>query len=65
MASFQENLKRLRMSNNLTQSQLAEILNKSRASISLYEIGKRIPSIQTIKELCSIFHVTIDQLIGD
>ncbi len=64
METFQENLKNLRKSHNLTQLQLAQLINKSRSTVSLYEIGKRTPGLQTITKLCSIFHVSFDELLG-
>ena len=40
LENFPEKLKKLRLSNNLTQSQLAEILETTKQAISAYESGK-------------------------
>lgn len=63
-----ENLKRnisterLRM--GMTQEDLAKRMNVSPSTISLYETGARVPNIEVIERLCSIFGVSIDRLTG-
>lgn len=65
MSTFQENLKTLRIKAGLTQGQLAAILNISRSLISHYERGKRLPKYNTLKQLCNIFNVNYDELLGN
>ena len=62
---FSEKLKELRIKKGLTQESLAEKLNISRQSISKWEQGINEPNIQTLKELCLIFQVSIDELVDD
>lgn len=52
-----------RKSMNMKQSDLANILNLTRQSISKYETGKCLPEITTIIKIAEIFDVTIDELI--
>lgn len=62
--SFGERLSFLRENKKLTQNELAEATNISRSRLSLYEIDKREPDIDTIKQLANFFNVTTDYLLG-
>lgn len=61
---FSKRLKELRIKNNLTQFQLAEILNVSGSTITMYENSKRTPDINTIIKISIYFNVSIDYLLG-
>lgn len=58
-------IKRLREENNLTQSELGEKLNISKATISKYETDKVEPSIPTLISMSKLFNVSIDFLVGN
>ena len=58
-----ENIKKLRKEKNLSQEQLAEILNVSRQAVSKWESGKIYPDIDNLILLRDIFNVTLDDLI--
>lgn len=62
---FNEKLKKIRLSKNMTQEELAEKLIISRQSISKWEQGINEPSIETIKEICKIFDISVSELISD
>lgn len=62
---FNEKLKSLRISKNMTQEDLAKKLNISRQSISKWEQGINEPSIETLKQICLILDVSINDLIDD
>lgn len=62
---FNEKLKQLRTLKGYTQEQIAEKLGVVRQSVSKWEQGINEPDIKTIKELCVIFNVSIDELIDD
>lgn len=47
----------------LTQRELAEKLNLTRQSISMYETGVCFPDIFTVIQMADIFNITIDALI--
>ena len=51
LENFPEKLKKIRLSNNLTQSQLAEILETTKQAISAYESGKVAPSLNSLIKL--------------
>lgn len=62
---FHEKLKQLRIQNEYSQEQLAEILNVSRQAITKWQTGKRMPNISNIKMISSLFDVTLDSLLSD
>ncbi|MDD7352000.1 MAG: helix-turn-helix transcriptional regulator [Peptoniphilaceae bacterium] len=62
--TFGENIKNLRIKNNLTQKELAEKLNLSRPTIGRYESDERFPDKETIIDLAELFDVSIDEIFG-
>jgi len=62
--SFGERLKRLREERDLTQLELAKILNIANSTLSLYESGKRHPDFETLQKIAKFFNVTTDFLLG-
>ncbi|MFW6034790.1 MAG: HD domain-containing phosphohydrolase [Halothermotrichaceae bacterium] len=56
-------LKKLRKEKELTQKELAEILNCSRTTIANYEQGNRVPDIYFLKEIADFFQVSLDYLM--
>ena len=48
----------------MSQYELAARTTLSQQTISKYENGTREPDISTLKQLASIFNVTIDYLVG-
>lgn len=57
-------IRQLREERDITQQQLAKTLNVTPAAISKYENEKIILSAETIIQLCDIFDVSADYLIG-
>ena len=64
MKEFSERLKELRQARNLTQTQLADAVGVSFATISKWERMQRQPTLENIKSLCKFFKVSSDFLIG-
>ena len=67
MAQFGEILKELRSTHSperITQKQLADALNISHNTISAYERGTRIPTLDNLVAFASYFDVSIDYLAG-
>lgn len=60
--TFGENLKRLRLLNNLTQDEVAEALQLSRQSISKWERDETLPVITFIVPLAKILNCNIVDL---
>ncbi len=57
-------LKMLRKDKNLTQQELAKIINMSQTGYSQYERNERKIPITTIKKLANYFEVSVDYLSG-
>ena len=64
MNNFAENLKNLRKSKNLTQTELAEKLFTSPQTISRWESGDGEPSIDLLISLAEILDVSVSRLIS-
>lgn len=57
-----ERLKKIRLDNNLTQEEFANIISVSRSSIALYERGSRLPDLSILELLCIRFNLPLDEL---
>ncbi len=57
-------IKEIRVKNNLTQEQLANILNTSHSTISAYENGKTLLLVAFAYEIAKKYKVSIDWLYG-
>lgn len=60
-----ENLKRLRLANNLSTVQVAQIIGKSRQGYVNYESGAREISIHDLITLSGFYNVRVDEIIGN
>lgn len=62
--SFGQNLQFLRkISNKMTQEELAEKLSVSRQTVSKWELDLVYPEINKLVELCNLFSCSMDELI--
>ena len=57
-------IKEIRKSRELTQKQLAELLNTSQSTISAYESGKTLILTAFLYELCTKLNISADYVIG-
>lgn len=57
-------IKRKRRENHITQDELAEYLNVSKAAISKWETEQSYPDISLLPLLASYFNISVDTLIG-
>jgi len=57
-------LRRLRRDRELTQEELAEVLNVSTQSVSRWETGACYPDMELLPVIASFFETTVDQLLG-
>jgi len=64
MLLINERVKNLRVSNNLTQKQLAEVLKIQPNSVQRIEYGTARPSLDTLIALADYFNISLDYLIG-
>ena len=58
------NIKRLRTARNITQEQLAEVMNVTCAAVSKWERGETYPDITLLQPLAYYFGVSLDELMG-
>lgn len=61
---FPEILRMLREKHGYSQKQLADVLHVSKNSVSHYELGGCMPSIDVLENIADIFDVSIDYLLG-
>lgn len=57
-------IKNLRIKKSITQTQLAQRLGVTKATISGYEVGARYPSLDMLIKLAQSFNVSTDFLLG-
>lgn len=61
---FKDNLKELRLENNIGQVELAKAIGVSKGLISLWENGLREPTMCSLISLAKFFKISIDELVG-
>ena len=59
---FSNVLKSLRKKAGYSQVELASILNLSKSTISMYEVGERMPDYDMMKRISELFNVSMDYL---
>lgn len=57
-------IKKLRVSNGLSQSALADKLGVTFQAVSKWENGRNLPDMQTLSMISTLFNVDIDSIIG-
>lgn len=62
--SFAKNIRRLRRQRELTQEQLAELLNVSPQAVSKWETGNACPDLGLLPVIAGFFGTSIDHLVG-
>ena len=60
-----ERIKKLRLEKEMTQEELAIQVNVTKATISLYENNKRVPTLEKILTIAKVFEVTVDDLVKE
>ena len=64
MEDFKNRVKQLRIEKNLTQQQLAEMVDVLKGTVSKWECGITRPEFGTLDKLCDIFNVSLSYLLG-
>lgn len=64
MKTFGEKLKELRAEKELTQKELAKILNVRNTTVSAWEKDIAEPPYETLKKIAVLFDITSDYLLG-
>lgn len=63
--NLQDNIKKIRKDNNLSQEAFAEKLGVSRQSVSKWESGLAYPELDKVIQICNMFNVNMDDLINE
>ena len=64
MRTFLEKLRGLREDNDLTQSQIAEVLGTSQTMYARYERGANEMPLRHLVTLCKFYNVSADYFLG-
>ena len=64
IAGLGERLKTSRMRTGLSQEQVAELIGKQSASLSVYETDSGLPSLAAFMKMAGIYKVSADWLLG-
>lgn len=59
-----ERIKQLRKQNGLTQVDLANQLDVTKGTVSTWETNSRKPGFETLEQMCEMFRVGMDYLMG-
>ena len=62
--AFPQRLKKLRKEKGLTQAELAEELGVAMNTVSIWELGKRMPDDKTIEKIARYFVTPVNYLLG-
>ena len=62
-AAIAENITELRLSSNMTQSRLADVLNYSDKAVSKWERKEAVPDVTVLKQIADYFGVSVDYLL--
>ena len=57
-------IKEFRKKNNLTQSNVANLMRTTQDTISLWELGKSYPDAENIVRMAKLFRTSADYLLG-
>ncbi len=63
MSYIGKNIRKIRMSKKLTQTEFAELFDLKRTAVGSYEEGRAEPKIDTLIKIADYFNLTIDQLL--
>ena len=64
MVHYTKRLRDLREDHDYTQTQIAEQLGTNRNQYQLYECGKRSLPLDMLQDLCEIYDVSADYILG-
>ena len=58
-------IKQIRIDNNLTQKEFADIFGVTYQAVSKWENGKNLPDISIMKLICDKYNYNLDELLGN
>ena len=57
-------IRQARIDQNMTQMNLADAMGVSYQAVSNWERGNSMPDISKLEQLCSVLHITVNELLG-
>jgi transcriptional regulator with XRE-family HTH domain len=64
MSIFSKRIKELRILNNLTQKELAELLGISYSAVGQWESGRNTPTAKMLEKIADILKTDVNYLLG-
>lgn len=64
MEEFAKKIRKLRMSRNMSQKDLADLLNVDRTTVAGWETKDSMPDVFLLIRIADIFDTTLDELVG-
>lgn len=64
MKDFKDIFVTLRKEKEYSQTDMAKMLNVSKSTVGMWELGKRMPQRATLESIADIFNVDMDYLCG-
>lgn len=61
---YYERLKEARIDKDMTQTDVANFLKTSKQQISIYENGKQEMTVGKLRDLCALYNVSADYILG-
>lgn len=58
------NIIKYRKRKGLSQKDLAELVDLSNKSVNSWEVGKSLPDLATLYQLCQIFGISLNEMYG-
>ena len=58
-----DRLKELRKENNMTQNELAKMLDMAKGTVAMWEMGKRNPGFEALEKMSEIFDRRVDYIL--
>ena len=62
---MENNIKKLRLENDMSQSQLADKLGVTRGAVSQWENGTSLPRMGMMQRIAGVFHVKVSDVVGE
>lgn len=59
-----ERLKKLRLSKQMSQQHVADLIGVPRGTYTHYELGRRTPDLELLMKLATLYQVSLDYLVG-
>lgn len=64
MEEFAKKIRKLRMSRNMSQKDLTDMLNVDRTTVAGWETKDRMSDVFLLIEIADVFDTTLDELVG-